>query len=456
MKRMIAKLLMVLSLVFVLCTEADAAKRNSKEWTFMIFMNADNNLDQNAVKDLKEMRSKGGSNEIMNIVVMVDREKGPAYTYYLENGKMEIVTKHGEVDMGDYKVYSSFVKNAIKKYPAKHYCSIIWNHGTGWKAIKKAQGMVRGISYDDQSGNHITTAQLGFALKEINSALGRKLDILCFDACLMQMAEVAYTAKEGADLIVGSEEVEPGDGYPYKEIFSGIKQGMNPIDVAKLIVKSYTDSYDDGSAGYHASTQSIIVSSAYENFKDALNGYAKMLMSSDSGKQITKILNEVQVFSYPENIDLRHFVVLSKSKIKNPTLKNSADKLLNAIDRLVPVASRSGYGVNFAYGLAIYFPKESHKFSKEYFHLPFAKGTMWASLVQEYYKKSIINPILEEVAQNKITKLKEYVAKANSNNRDLSLDLIAKLNFLCFSEQKCDEKTQKRVKALLLELKNKE
>ena len=353
-------------------------------------------------------------------------------------------------------VYTNFIKSAIKKYPAKHYCSIIWNHGTGWKAIKAAQGMVRGISYDDQSGNHITTAQLGFSLQDIKQALGRKLDLLCFDACLMQMAEVAFTAKEGADYIVGSEETEPGDGYPYKEIFSKMKKGMTPTDVAKLITKEYTDSYDDGSAGYHASTQSIVVSSAYENFKDALNGYAKMLMSSDSGKQITKILNEVQVFGYPENIDLKHFISLSKSKINNPTVKNAADKLLSAMARLVPMASTSGYGVNNAYGLAIYFPKESYKFSKEYFHLPFAKGTMWASMIQDYYKKIIIKPIVEEVAQNRVTKLKEYVSKANENNRDISLELIAKLNFLCFSEQKCDEKTQKRVKALLAELKNKQ
>ncbi len=455
MKRMIAKLMLIFALVFAFCTEVDAAKRTVKEWTFMIFMNGDNNLDQSAVKDLKEIRANGGSNELMNIVVMVDREKGPAVTYYVEGGKLEIITKHGEIDMGDYKVYTNFIKSSIKKYPAKNYCSIIWNHGTGWKAIKNAQGMVRGISYDDQSGNHITTAQLGFALKDIKQALGKKLDLLCFDACLMQMAEVAYTAREGADYIVGSEETEPGDGYPYKEIFAGIKKGMTPIDVAKLITKAYTDSYDDGSAGYHASTQSIVVSSAYENFKDALNGYAKSLMSSDSGKQITKVLSEVQVFGYPENIDLKHFITLSKSKIKNPTVKNAADKLLNALEKLVPMAGRSGYGVNFAYGLAIYFPKESHKFSKEYFHLPFAKGTMWASLIQDYYKKSVIVPIMEEVAQNRVTKLKEYVSKANENNRDISLELIAKLNFLCFSEQKCDEKTQKRVKALLLELKNK-
>ena len=116
MKRMIAKLMLLLSLVFFVCTEVEAAKRNIKEWTFMIFMNGDNNLDQSAVKDLKEIRSKGSSNEFMNVVVMIDREKGPAITYYVEDGKLEILTKHGEVDMGDYKVYTDFVKSSIKNH----------------------------------------------------------------------------------------------------------------------------------------------------------------------------------------------------------------------------------------------------------------------------------------------------------------------------------------------------
>ena len=79
MKRMIAKLMLLLSLVFFVCTEVEAAKRNIKEWTFMIFMNGDNNLDQSAVKDLKEIRSKGSSNEFMNVVVMIDREKRSRY-----------------------------------------------------------------------------------------------------------------------------------------------------------------------------------------------------------------------------------------------------------------------------------------------------------------------------------------------------------------------------------------
>ncbi len=454
MKRIIARLLLFCAFLAFSCLKVEAAKRTVKEWTFMIFMNGDNNLDQSAVKDLREIRTKGSSNEFINTVVMLDRAKSPAVTYYVENGKTEVIKEHGEIDMGDYKVYTNFIKSSIKKYPAKHYCSIIWNHGTGWKG-KNNQGIVRGISYDDQSGNHITTAQLGFALKDINQVLGRKLDLLCFDACLMQMAEVANTVCDYTDFVVGSEEVEPGDGYPYKEIFSGVKQGMQPADLAKLIVKAYTASYDDGSAGYQASTQSCIVSNCYNSFKDSLNGYCKMLMSSDYSKQVTKILNEVQKFGYPENIDLKHFVTLTKSKIQNDGVKNAADRLLKSIEKLVPMNSTSGYGLNYAFGLAIYFPQSSYNFSKDYLHLPFFKSTMWASMVQDYYKKYIIRPIMAEVANNKVTKLKEYVLKANENNRDLSLELITKLNFLCFSEQKCDEKTQKRVKALLAELKNK-
>ena len=73
------------------------------------------------------------------------------------------------------------------------------------------------------------------------------------------------------------------------------------------------------------------------------------------------------------------------------SLKHSLQKiLLHNLQKLVPANSTSGYGVNQANGLAIYFPAESYKFSKEYAHLPFTKNTMWASMVQDYYKKSII------------------------------------------------------------------
>ena len=455
MKRMIAGLFVIFVLVSVLCTRVDAATSEQKEWTFMVFMNGDNTLDANTVKDMREMRNGGGSNDFMNLVVMVDRENKPAYTYFVTKEKNVELAKHGEVDMGDYKVFVNFVKDTVKAYPAKHYCAIIWNHGTGWKAVRNKEKMIRGISYDDQSGNNITTAQLGYAMADIKKALGRRLDLLCFDACLMQMAEVIPSVREGADIMVGSEEIEPGDGFPYKDILKGLKSGMKADDVARLIVRCYAASYDDGSAGYSSSTMSALYTNAYEGFKDCLNAYCKMVMASDYSTQIDKIFDEIQKFQYDTNIDLYHFVSLSKSKIKNGGIKTTGDKLLAAIKRMVFTNAVSGYGTGNANGLAIYFPQLSHKFSTDYTHLPFAKNTMWMTMVRDYYKKSVIKPILEEVENGRTDKLKNYVAKACENNRGLTLELIAKLNYLCFTEGKCNEKTAKRVKALISELKNK-
>jgi len=118
----------------------------------------------------------------------------------------------GEVDMGDYKRAVDFVAWAKEAYPAKRYMLILWDHGTGWldpRQTKKAPAD-KGISFDDETGNYIRTPQICRILKEAG-----KVDVLAFDACLMQTAEAAYEVKDYTEVIVGSQEVVPGFGYPY-------------------------------------------------------------------------------------------------------------------------------------------------------------------------------------------------------------------------------------------------
>ena len=64
-----------------------AKKAAVKEWTFAVFLNADNNLDEFGVEDQEEM-SRVGSNENLNIVTLIDRENGPARINYIEKGKI--------------------------------------------------------------------------------------------------------------------------------------------------------------------------------------------------------------------------------------------------------------------------------------------------------------------------------------------------------------------------------
>lgn len=191
-----------------------------KDWTVMVFINADNNLDYFGEKDQNEM-AEVGSNDWLNIITLLDRQNKPAKMNFVKKGTIETIKDMGEVDMGDYKVLVQFVKDTVAAYPAKKYALIIWNHGSGWKdpsASGEMQSLFRGLSYDDQSGNHMTTAELGKAAKEIKGILGKNLDIWGMDACLMQMVEVAYALKDNCGYVVASEETEPGDGYPYTDI----------------------------------------------------------------------------------------------------------------------------------------------------------------------------------------------------------------------------------------------
>lgn len=201
----------ILLLAFICGPWTQSLSAAEKDWTWMVFINADNNLDEFGVLDQEEM-SKVGTNDWLNIVTLIDRYDGPASYNLIEKNKITLLRDLGEVDMGDWHQLVSFVKETTERFPAKHYSLVIWNHGSGWK--KKTGAAIKGISYDDHSNNHITTAQLGEAMGEIKGLLGRNLDLLCMDACLMQMMEVAWVLRHSCDYIVASEETVPGDGFP--------------------------------------------------------------------------------------------------------------------------------------------------------------------------------------------------------------------------------------------------
>ena len=417
----------------------------------MVFLNADNNLDAFGVGDMMEMVAGGGSNDYLNVVCLIDREHGPATLNYISKDGIQVVKEMGEIDMGDYREYVRFVTDVAKAYPAKHYCSVIWNHGSGWK--NPAGEIIKGISYDDSSGNHITTNQLTVAMKEIEQALGKKLEVFSFDACLMQMMEVAYAMKDGCEYLVASEETEPGEGYPYKEIVSGFKKGMNSQQVATMIVKKYSASYNGGSAGTSSTTQSAIKCSELDNLTDAINGFAKAAMAGDFAAEFKSALNRVQKFYYRTNIDLGHFLTLTKTSIKDEGFQTAAKKLEAAYAKAVAYNSLSGYNTKNATGLAIYFPTSSYSFSAEYKNLAFAKNCMWEAMVKDYYKKAVVKTLVADVSRGNTASLMNYVATANEKNREVSAQVIAKLNFRVFAEGGLDEATQTNVGNLLNELK---
>ena len=79
-------------------------------------------------------------------------------------------------------------------------------------------------------------------LAAVTRRTGRKIDVVGFDACLMSMAEIMYQVRQCADYSVGSQQTEPGDGWPYDTVLRALaaRPTMTPAELAGTIVDKYS------------------------------------------------------------------------------------------------------------------------------------------------------------------------------------------------------------------------
>lgn len=76
------------------------AKPGKAYWTFMIYLDADNNLDPYGPLNLEQISHGLAANAKVNVIVLMDRLNMPAYIYKVSYRSIEVVEYVGEVDMG--------------------------------------------------------------------------------------------------------------------------------------------------------------------------------------------------------------------------------------------------------------------------------------------------------------------------------------------------------------------
>ncbi|MEI7528085.1 MAG: clostripain-related cysteine peptidase [Elusimicrobiota bacterium] len=359
-----------------------------KEWTVMVFINAKNNLEKYGLLDMNEMEMIGSTDKV-NVVTELGRIAGydssdgnwissRRYLVVKDANMAKIaspvVKDLGKVDMGDYKHLVDFVNWAKATYPAKRYMLVVWNHGAGW--IKsRSMDAAKGISYDDETGNHINTPQLGMALK----AMG-KIDVYGSDACLMQMPEVNYEIKDYVDYIVGSEETEPGDGYTYNLLLGPLaaKPTMTGAELGKLAVDAYADHY-----GTQDHTQSLVLASAMNGLIAPIGNFVKAAMAANEKALIKTAMSGAQAYAYAENKDLWHFLSLYSASTKDANVKTTAKALQDYLTGTLVLHNRVNSNYSDSHGLAIYMP---NSVNSAYAELAWAKASQWDEFIAWYVK----------------------------------------------------------------------
>jgi len=390
-KHAIIIVLIILSITLTGCF-TNPSGHSIPEWTVMIYLDADNNLESAGINDINEMEMVGSSSKV-NIVVQADRIPGydisnsdwtTTRRYYImqDNDPFLINSQFddlGELNMGDPQTLIDFTSWAVTEYPAKKYLLVIWNHGGGFRSPAYSKG----IAQDDTSGKDIITmSDLEYALSAISVQMGKNIDIVGMDACLMAMTEVAYQIKDCADILVTSEENEPGDGWPYDSILAQLVSNphMSPEQLAVDIVDKYIVSYP-----YDNVTQSAIDLSYMDDLAGQLSSMADSIRS-DTLTSKDAYLNAAyssQHYSdyYHDFIDLYDFC--SKVYYYSNSFEVKAIALIVQQNLLNSVINSdyNGGSVSDTKGLSIYFPLYKEYDSENYNNTNFAQDTLWDEML---------------------------------------------------------------------------
>lgn len=383
----------VISVFFMSVPAIEAAEKiEKKEWALLTFLNGFNNLDSFGHADMNEMEKIGSSARVHVVSQWASLKTKDVRRVYLGkdadpvNVTSPVVENLGQADMGDYRTLVDFVKWAVLRYPAKRYFVNVWNHGTGWH-FQGGDGSggvgTRDVSYDDLSGNKITTEQLGVALEEIARETGQKIDIFGSDSCLMAMAEVVGQMKGSVDHFIGSEEVEPAAGWPYDKLLEKWNEGASKSasDVSKILTKVYVESYTNG----RATTLSGIDLGKYSELAQSVRDLGEAIKSEPrtSRQKILQAVTHSQSYTNDDYKDLGDFV---DQLAKDSTITIRPEVLVGvktALKEFV-VANRTSASMARSQGISIWFPDATWQydsFKARYRALTFNQDTDWIDAI---------------------------------------------------------------------------
>ncbi|MBR4424205.1 MAG: hypothetical protein IKS68_08265, partial [Mailhella sp.] len=255
------------ALALILLLPLSVCAGPAAEWTLMVYMCGDNNLEQAAIMDMLEMEQS--IPEGAEVIVLLDRSKGytgilgdwsgarlyrvrraqpfdiaPAAT--MMGGEIpdafasELLEDWGEVDMSDPATLTRFIKACAARFPAKRYALVPWNHGGGWKGLLQDEDAGRGAP----GKGIMTIGEFVRAASQGARDLPRKrFDLVKFELCLMGQLDVMAETAQLADYAFASPPEEPGQGSDFLHIMPLFGQNLSTADLAARMVDINIDYY---------------------------------------------------------------------------------------------------------------------------------------------------------------------------------------------------------------------
>ena len=384
----------------------------SDNWTVLVYGNADHNLSPSLITDMLEME-RVGSGGGLNIVVQADfdgssnRNQGldpslaKGVTRFLmaknpDQTERKLISQPVERldesnNMDDPKVLEAFITWGVKKYPAKNYAIIFWDHGGQWQGFG-------GDTQDgtDKSPGGLSTAQIRAAVENTKASTQvEKWSFMGFDTCLMGGVEVLYDFAPLTDVFIACPEIDFGDGWNY-EILESLRQTptITPLEFGKGEVESWRGHHSSNESDVKLAAHTLYDLTKFNAFEQTYRTFSAAVNQNSSAIQKTLATIRRDTTSYSvsdikklgdptDYVDLGELADrLQRDNTMPEAVRLAAAAMNTRLDAMV-FAKVLGSEKTNAHGLSIFYPVAGSANNAGYLGLTASKvnGTEWPLLL---------------------------------------------------------------------------
>ena len=384
----------------------------------------DNNLWPYVVEDLQEMAA-GNRGNFATLALTDVSDGGGQVVEVSPRAGHRVIEDLGEIDTGDPKTLSDFIARALVTYPSARKALGFWDHGTGvfdendpnevslGRALRgvsrssrsrsiparklfipqaqlAAQPRLRAMLHDDTSGGVLTNYEAHGVIKDAFKRAGvQKVDVIFSDTCLNGMIEVLEQFREFADVVVASEDLEPGDGWEYNELFGRMSDSppassdawaTQMVDAFKAGYQNRPNQHPCTLAAFHTTND---ITKELGNLIKALGPQARPGFTS-----LQEARAFAQSFDRRDTYDIKDFARELAGTATAEDVKKACAAIQQAVDASCIRNTALGSMVQKASGLAFWLPSDRRAYglvTETYAKLEFDKLTGWTKYLAAFY-----------------------------------------------------------------------
>lgn len=388
---MFKKFYLLLLLFGVAFFAVSCSYKEEAEWTILVYMAADNGLNNAALEDINEMEKAVFSDDI-NVIVQIDNNasnvNSGAFRYKIKHDATDaigstLISPLGEIDSGDYATLRNFIDWGFSTYPAERQALVIWSHGSGWYNFYNQFCP----DYESQSAINIPAGDLRNALAGLSG-----LDILILDACYMQTMEVLFEIGNSFRYVIGSEDEICADGFPYDDILNNWEDQLEPqalsIRINQLLYDSYYPGGSQNNSNNFVPISCSVFRTAYlSDLEEELRDFSQEWTDAASEDHFAMARENCYEFNALEaDVDIKQYFTELLARDISEELEENCESILQLLDGAFISQLYIDYPADDIGTAVIWFPDEQFDYESlvaQYQQLQFDE-TEWSIFLQNF------------------------------------------------------------------------